>query len=353
MESMRINKQDRAENLIKLTPENLEDLWHIERILAPGDEVEGVSWRTFKASETANAEKKKINVRLRAEKIEFARHANRLRVSGKILSGTPEEFVQVGSYHTLDVEPNFAISIYKEWKMHHLSRIKQAMAETKRPRLYMLVMDEKEAAFATMRGFGASYEWELEYKGSKRDEAKKQAEEGKQFFGELLSRLERLEDVHRIVIAGPGFAASNFMNWAKEKNPKLAARFVLEHCTYADRTGVNELLKKGVVKRVASEERVALELQVMEEFKSAIAKNSERVCYGLANVRAGVESRAALKVLVLDELLRQKKNVEEIVELAQTNGVEVMIFSHESDGGRELAGLGGLAAFLRFALPPT
>ncbi len=350
MESMRINKQDRSENLIKLTPENLEDLWHIERILAEGDQVEGVSWRTFKASEAAAAEKKKINVRLSAEKIEFARHANRLRVSGKIISGTPEEFVQVGSYHTLDVEPNFAISIYKDWKQHHLERIKQAMAETKRPRLYLLVMDEREATFATVRGFGVSYEWELEYKGSKRDEAKKQAEEGKQFFGELLSRLENLKEVHRIVIAGPGFAATNFIKWAKEKNPKLASLFVLEHCTYADRTGVNELLKKGVVGRVASEERVALELQMMEEFKLGIAKSSDKVCYGLKNVRLAVESTAAKKVMVLDEVLRQKKNVEEIIELAQTNGIEVMIFSHESDGGKELAGVGGLAAFLRFSL---
>ena len=348
---MRINKQDRSENLIKLTPENLEDLWHIERILSPGDEVEGISWRTFKASEAAQAEKKKINVRIIAEKIEFARHANRLRVSGKIISGSPEEFVQTGSYHTIDVEPNFPISIYKDWKQHHLARIKQAMVETKRPRLYVLVMDEKEATFATMRGFGASYEWELEYKGSKRDEAKRQAEEGKQFFGEILSRLERLEDAHKIIVAGPGFAATNFMKWAKEKTPKLASRFTLEHCTYADRTGVNELLKKGVVGRVASEERVALELQVMEEFKLAIAKNSNKVCYGLKNVRNAVESTAAQKVIVLDELLRQKKNVEEIIELAQTNGIEVMIFSHESDGGKELAGLGGLAAFLRFALP--
>ncbi len=350
---MKIGKQDKAIGLIRLTPENLEDLWHIERVLAPGDEVESVSWRSFKATEGAAAEKKKIDIRLSIEKIEFARHANRLRLTGKILSGTPEEFVQVGSYHTIDVEPNFAISVFKEWKDHHLSRLRQAMAETKRPRLYILVLDEREALLASMRGYGVNYDWELELSGSKRDEAKKQAESLKQYFGELLSRLQRLEGTHKIILAGPGFAPENFLKYAKEKDGKLASRFVLEHCTYADRTGVTELLKKGVVSRVAADERVALELQVMEEFKTSIAKGSDKVCYGLKNVKQAVETTAASRVLVLDEVLRQRKDVEEIIEMAEKNKISVMIFSHESDGGHELAGLGGLAAFLRFSLPPA
>ncbi|MDE1798401.1 MAG: pelota family protein, partial [Candidatus Micrarchaeota archaeon] len=215
---MKITKQDRKENLIRLVPENLEDLWHIERILAPGDEVESASWRSFKATEGATAEKKKIDIRLLIEKIEFARHANRLRLTGKILSGTPAEFVQVGSYHTVDVEPHFPLSIYKEWKEHHLSRLKQAMAETKRPLLYILVLDERNALLSSMRGFGVHYDWELELSGSKRDEAKKQAESQKQYLGELLSRLQRLEGTHKIIVAGPGFAPDNFLKFAKEKD---------------------------------------------------------------------------------------------------------------------------------------
>lgn len=350
---MKIIKQDRKERLIRLMPENLEDLWHLERILASGDQVEGVSWRSFKAAEGAQAEKKKITVLISVEKVEFARHANRLRLTGPILSGTPLEFVQAGSYHTLDVEPDFSVSIFKDWKEHHLSRLKQAMAETKRPRLHILVMDEKHAVMASVRGYGVDYDWELDLAGSKRDEGKRQSEDLRQFFGELLSRLQRLEGTHKIILAGPGFAPENFAKFAKEKDGKLASRFVMEHCTYAERSGVNELMKKGVVSRAAADERVALEMQMMDEFKTAIARGSQKVCYGLRQVRTAVEISAAAKVMVLDEVLRQRKDVEDIIELAEQSKVPVMIFSHESDGGRELAGMGGLAAFLRFALPPT
>jgi len=347
---MKIVKQDRKERLIKLVPENLEDLWHLERILAPGDEAEAVSWRTFKASETAQAEKKKITVRLFLEKIEFARHANRLRLMGKILSGTPIEFVQVGSYHTIDCEPDFALSIYKDWKEHHLSRLKQAIAETKRPKLHVLVLDEREALLASLRGYGVNYDWELERSGSKRDEPKRQNEAHSQFFGELLARLQRIEGNNKIIVAGPGFAPENFSKFAKERDHKLASRFVMEHCTYADRTGVNELLKKGVLSRVAADERVALEMAAMESFKEAVSKGSKKVCYGLKNVRQAVESGAAEKLMVLDELLRSRKDVEDIIETAEKMKTPVMIFSHESDGGHELAGIGGLAAFLRYAM---
>ncbi|MFH1306696.1 MAG: mRNA surveillance protein pelota [Candidatus Micrarchaeota archaeon] len=346
---MKILKQDKKEGLIRLIPENLEDLWHLERVLASGDKVQSISWRSFKANEKASPDKKKINVKLIAEKIEFARHANRLRITGPIESGTPEEFVQVGSYHTIDIEPGFPVTIYKDWREHHLTRLKKAINETKRPMLYILAMDEKKALFASILGFGVNYNWELEYKGSKREDAKRQTEALRQYFGEIFSRIERL-DVHKIIVAGPGFAAQNFAQFAKQKNPKLASRFVMEHCTYAERSGVNELLKKGIISRVAKEERVASEMQIMEEFKIKLAKNSDKICYGLKNVKTAVEISAAEKILVLDELLRNRKDVDEIIELAEKNKVKIMIFSHESDGGKELEGFGGLISFLRFAI---
>ena len=52
----------------------------------------------------------------------------------------------------------------------------------------------------------------------------------------------------------------------------------------------------------------------------------------------------------IDEVLRQRKDVEEIIEAAEKNKIRVMIFSHESDGGRELDGFGGFAALLRFKM---
>ena len=129
-------------------------------------------------------------------------------------------------------------------------------------------------------------------------------------------------------------------------------QFVMEYCTYAERSGVNELMKNGIVTRAAKDERVALEMQVMDEFKLKLAKNSDKICYGVKNVQNAVDASAADKILVLDELLRKRKDVDNLIETAEKNKVKIMIFSHESDGGKELEGFGGLIVFLRFALPP-
>ena len=343
---MKLGKQDPKEGEIRLTPENTEDLWHIERILQIGDRILSKTWRRYKAVEEDSGEKKLVTMKLLVEKVEFSPFANRLRVTGKIIEGTPVEFVQIGSYHTIDIEQDLPVSIIKDkWMSHHLSRIKQAIAETKRPKLAMLVLDESKAIFATLRGYGVQYELELENNASKRDD--KFDEKKQSFFGEILKKLQSMQ-VGRIIVAGPGFGKENLMKFIKQKDSKLASRIILEHCSYAERTGINELLKRGVVGKVAEEERAANELQLMDKFSVELKKDSGLVAYGLEDVRNAVSSSAVESLLVLDELLRNNKEIEQVVEEAEKRKVKLIVFSHESDGGRELAGYGGFAALLRF-----
>ena len=345
---MKLGKQDPKEGEIRLTPENTEDLWHIERILQIGDRVLSKTWRRYKAVEGDAGEKKAVTIKLLVEKVEFSPFANRLRVTGKILEGTPEEFVQQGAYHTIDIEQDFPFSIIKDkWMSHHLSRIKQAIAETKRPKLGIVVLDESKAIFATLRGYGVQYELELENNASKRDdnfEAK-----GQQFFSDILKKLQSMQ-VGRIIVAGPGFGKENLMKFIKQKDGKLSQRIILEHCSYAERSGVNELMKNGIVSKVAEEERAANEMVLMEKFNTELKKDSGLVSYGIDDVRNAVSSSAVESLLVLDELLRTNKEIESVVEEAEKRKVKLVVFSHESDGGRELSGYGGFAALLRFKM---
>ncbi len=343
---MKLGKQDPKEGEIRLTPENTEDLWHIERLLQPGDRILAKSFRRYKATEGDAGEKKLVTIKLLVEKAEFSPFANRLRVTGKIVEGSPAEFVQLGSYHTIDVEQDFPVSIIKEkWLGHHMQRIKQAIAETKRPKLAMLVLDESKAIFATLRGYGVQYELELENNASKRDD--RFDEKAQAFFGEIVKKLSSLQ-VGRIIVAGPGFGKENLMKFIKQRQPDLAKKIILEHCTYAERTGINELLKRGVVGKVASEERSANELELMERFSTELRKDSGLVAYGTKEVAAAVQSSAVEILMVEDELLRNDKAIEAVVEEAEKRKVKLVIFSHESDGGRELSGYGGFAALLRF-----
>jgi len=345
---MKIGRQDVSEGEIRLTPENTEDLWHIERILMPGDRVASKSFRRFKATEGDAGEKKAVNIRLLVEKVEFSRFANRLRVTGKIIEGSPAEFVQLGAYHTIDVEQDHPVSIFKgRWHSHQLERIKQAVSETKRPKVGMLVLDESKAIFATLRGYGVEYELELENSASKRDD--KFEEKAASFFGEIVKKLSSTK-AGRIIVAGPGFAPENLMKFIKQKDPSLVKRIIVDHCTYAERSGINELLKRGTVSKVAEEERAEQELLLMEKFNTELRRESGLVAYGLKEVKGAIDSSAVGKLLVVDELLRNNREIEDAVDAAEKRKVKLVVFSHESDGGRELLGYGGFAALLKFRL---
>lgn len=332
---------------VKLIPECLEDLWHVERVLEEGDSVIARSWRKYKVSEGEEGEKKPITVELEAEKIEFSKFANRIRVTGKIKAGTPEEYVQIGSYHTIDIELDKPVTIVKRWKGYQLDRLKKAVKETRRPRVGIVVMDERKALFAVLRGYGVDFGVEIFNEATKGDE--KHEEKTKQYYGDVMKKAEALE-VGKIVIAGPGFAKDGVKKFIQGKNQELLKKIVFETCSYAERSGVNELLKGGAISKIADEEKVEREMILIEKFKAEIGKESGLAAYGYDEVRKAVDYSAVSDLFIVDELLRKDKRMEELLGDAEKKRVGITIFSKESSSGEELSGFGGIAGLLRFRI---
>src|SRR3989338_9122026 len=341
---MRILKLDQKTCELRLLLENLEDLWHLERVLEPGDIIESDTFRTVKIGD--REEKKPVHIAISVEQIEFSKSLNRLRMLGKIIRGSPEEFVQMGKYHTIEAEPRSKLDIQKKWKIYQINRLRQAEKETKKPKLRIIVLDDEKALTAIVRGYGVEYGPEFHFAGSKRDE--KYEERAREYFGKVAAEIEKHEE--RYVVAGPGFTKDNLKKFIEDKNSKLLNKISFESCSYAERSGVNELFKNGVIERVMGDERLAKELQLVEQVMIEINKDSGLAEYGLAQVKAAAEAYAVGKLLVLDELLRTSKEAEEVVELAGKNKAEIIIFSSESDGGARLKGLGKIAALLKFKM---
>jgi len=346
---MRILSQDKKSGLVKLVPETTEDLWHIERVLMAGDSIIAKSWRRFKIEGSDEAgEKKPVNITLRVEKTEFSPHVNRLRVSGKIIDGSPQEFVQIGSYHTIDVENGFPLTIVKQnWRQHQIDRLSQAVRETKRPLVGIVVLDESKAIFAQVKGFGIDYLFEIEANASKRDE--KFSEKQLQYFGDVASKLGTFQ-TSKTVVAGPGFAKDNLKKFLQQKNPGILKKLVFDSVSNSERSGVVELLKRGAISKVMQEERVEQELVLVEQLKAQLSRGGGLATYGILQVSGALGASAVSHILVADELLRQNQEVDELIEGAYKRKVKVTVFSSASQGGQELAAFGGFAALLRFKI---
>jgi protein pelota len=356
---MRIIRIDYAERELRVEPHSLEDLWLLAKLLEPGDRVEGRSFRTWRPpgreGRPGAAEKKAVKLLVEVESVEFAEAVNKLRVTGVIRAGHPEEYVSTGEHHTLDVEPRTAVTIRKkELTPYHRKLLEEAGKRARAVNALILAMDEKKATAARLTNRGIEWAFEIESEADKRLPSARFEELQKKYYAELQAALERDAAV-RVVIAGPGFAAEDFKKHLARRKPELLEKASFEHCSTAERSGILELLKQGLLQRLLGELRLEEEFKLLEELKMHLGKGDGLAVYGWAAVEPAVQARAAHTLLILDELLRvgdskagrTREDAGALVEQAERGGARLLIFEGADDAGREFKGF-KLAALLRY-----
>lgn len=346
---MKVLQLDRVEGVIRLRVDSLDDLWHLHELVTPADEATATTWRTAeldrKDSERAGkAEKRAMTLTVRVESVEWDAYSNRLRLLGPITAG-PQD---VGSYHTIVVEPMTEIAIRKPrgLKPHHLERLDEAVAQTAKPQVVFLSIEENEAVVATLRQYGVQKMAEIfgHVSGKMYTTAKGEEEA---FFDEVLMALRDYRpDAAPLLVVGPGFAKERFMSYARWKQPALVKGAAIEATGQAGLTGIHEAIKRGSVERVAKESRVARETALVERFFEALATDKP-AAYGADDVTKAIELGAADIVLVADHLVRAGPG-ERFLELARNTGAQAHVISTHHEAGARFSKLGGIGAMLRY-----
>ncbi|NUN11629.1 mRNA surveillance protein pelota [Candidatus Micrarchaeota archaeon] len=328
-----------------LIPRTLEDLWFLTKIFNKNDEVSGYSFRRFKTdlNRAESGEKKKVFVTVKLDSVEFSESVNKLRLTGVILSGTPEEFVQVGEHHTIDVELDGKIVLHRLLNSYERAIIQESN-KTSSETVLIVIIDERKALLAEVKAQGVKFKGEIHNPASKR-QTKEFDSMKKQFYTELMGVLKNFE--HRIVIAGPGFEKDSFKKYLIEKGFNLE-KTSFEHCSSTEETAVYELLKNGLLEKIFKDQRIAREFKALEEFKLHVSKDDGYAVYGLKDVDQAAQFNAVSKLLVLDELMR-KTEFQELISSIKDSGAEIIVFDSEDDAGKEFATF-KLAAVLRFKL---
>ncbi|MEM3399585.1 MAG: mRNA surveillance protein pelota [Candidatus Micrarchaeia archaeon] len=340
---MRIIHFDEKSGEMKLVPEVAEDLWHIERVLEKGDILSAKTERRFRVQEGDSGEKKPVFIELSAEKIEFSRSENRLRITGKIMRGEPEEYVSIGSYHTIEIELHKPIKITKEWKKHEIERIRNAEHETKKPLITVVAIDEKLATFAHVKGYGVEEAFRITCSASKQDERRE--EKYRKYLSQIMEKISSEEG--KIFIAGPGFAKDDLKKLIEKENHNLLKRIFFDTCSSAEISGVYELLKRGAIAKAIGSMRLEREFEAVESILREISKDG-MAAYGTSEVEKALSYGAVKLLLITDEILRTSQKAQELYDYAEKTGAEVLVVSSETNAGAQLASIGGIAALLRF-----
>ncbi|ACS33600.1 mRNA surveillance protein pelota [Thermococcus gammatolerans] len=354
---MQILEEKPKEGIVKVKAETLDDLWHLYHVIDPGDVVYAKTLRKqAQRSDSLRAEKVEVipvYLGVKAEKINFHKFANQVRVTGPIVYASRDD-VPLGKYHTITIEEGTVVTIQKpRWKEHHIERLKEAIEASKRAKVMIVVIDEGEADIALVREYGVEMVASIRRNlGGKRYNTDRESEE-KRFFHDLAKTMAELmerEKIEKAIVAGPGFVKEDFHKFLRENYPELAKKVVIEDTSVTGRTGIYEVIKRGTVDRVYHENRVAKEVQLVEKVLEHVARNTGLATYGLREVEEAVNYGAVETLLVLDELLKgeHRERIEELMDAVRYARGEVVIVSSEHEGGEKLKALGGLAALLRF-----
>ncbi|WP_435346902.1 mRNA surveillance protein pelota [Haloarchaeobius sp. HRN-SO-5] len=339
---------------ITLVPESLDDLWHLQYVLEPGDLVAGDTTRRIQRDDEqlrdTGGEREHMHVTIGVEDVEFHKFANRLRVSGTIEDCSRED--QLGLHHTLNVEEHDEVEVTKDWKADQLDRLEEAEEAADNPDVAIATVEEGEAHIHTVAQYGTESRGTFTGTTGKGEYARGRSE----LFGELADALARM-DVDAIILAGPGFTKQDALAYIEDEYPEVAEKVtVVDTASVGDR-GVHEVLKRGAVEEVQRETRIAEEADAIDELTRRIATGHE-AAYGPEAVEKAADYGAIDRLLLLDEKLREERgpegewdlDVNDLITDVERKGGEITVFSSEFPPGQQLKNLGGIAALLRYRL---
>ncbi|MFI5412936.1 MAG: peptide chain release factor 1, partial [Candidatus Micrarchaeales archaeon] len=185
-----------------------------------------------------------------------------------------------------------------------------------------------------------------------------------------------------LIVGGPGPAKENFVK-AKTMNYQIKVLGTFDTGYTDESAGVNELLERS--KEVLEEQEAIQERKIMDRFLTEVSRNGLAV-YGYEAVKKMLNSSNVFKLLVSEgieltkveykcsncgteitkieqgnsrmgkhedggtlEIVKQTDAVEELLDIADKNNVDIVFVSDDSQYGKELLlGFGGIAAILKY-----
>eukprot|EP00824_Muranothrix_gubernata_P006734 TRINITY_DN18668_c2_g1_i1.p1 TRINITY_DN18668_c2_g1~~TRINITY_DN18668_c2_g1_i1.p1 ORF type:complete len:672 (+),score=102.86 TRINITY_DN18668_c2_g1_i1:95-2017(+) len=346
-------------------------MWHLFHLIVVGDTVKATTLRRVKqetSTGTVSSDRMRVTLMLRIIKVDFDPQATSLRLSGRNVE--ENEFVKMGQYHTLDVEPNRNITLYKdEWDMLFLERLKEATDPTVTADLAAVIMQEGLAHVClitrSMTILRARVETTIP---RKRKGAQSSRDKALLTFNEnvlqAILRHVNFEVVKCVVVASPGFVKDEFLEYLFAEAVRRNLRPLLEnrgkflgcHASTGHKHSLKEvLLDPGVQNRMA-DTKAAGEVRILQRFFELLGSDPDRTSYGPRHVQRANENQAIQVLMVTDQLIRAhdvatRHKYVRLVESVKESGGDVYIFSTMHVSGEQLARLSGIAALLRFPLP--
>ena len=330
-----------SEGEIRLFPESVDDLWHINHLIRDGDLIFADTFRSLDSqtdkTRPEKAEKKPVRLGIRVEKTEFHPDTARLRISGVIEHGP-----DTGFYHTINLETGREVSIIKRWTSIERERIERAVSVSTTGIVHVVAIEEGEAQVYRIRQYGPEHVLTITSGGGKREGVDTKTG----FFEEISQALSTVTG--SIVIAGPGFVKDDYLLYARRTDTDMADRMLASETRRTGRGAVQEVIGQGILERITQDLQLGREVTLIEELLRRMGGTGP-AAYGFDEVQTAVQYGAVSDILVIDMQVCEKE-INSLLESADQMRAKITVFSSEFEPGKQLSAIGGIAAILRFPI---
>lgn len=365
---------DGASTPVTLLPVEPEDMWHANNLISPEDIIKAHAVRKVTTeSKTGSTQSERVHTDLtiRVTSTFFDAAASQLHVSGTVI--VENSFVNIGQYHTLDLELGRPFTI---WKAHGWDSVAQetladALKQDKEGAVAAVVMQEGIANICLITEYRTILKQRVESTIPKKRAASSDQTSGmRRFFDKVLGTLTRSVDFSSprpLLLASPGFVAGDFKKFIGEEGARrgdkmlmaMAKEATVVHSSSGHLHSLNEILKSPEVLATMKEMKFSKETRAMDEFFDRLRRDDGRAWYGASTVAKAVNEGAVGRgggvLLVNNSLFRSldiatRKKYVALVDKVREDGGDARILSSDHESGQRLDALGGIAALLTYPI---
>jgi len=355
---LRLLMKDMKSGSVELEAEDSDDLWHLYNLIDRGDRVCGNTLREVKVSRGSGEERggrKRVFLCIEVEDMGFQSFTERLRIKGRVVSG-PEEMNIQGSYHSFAVAPHDRITITKdEWLSFHQERLTKSLSKV-RPKVLIVTIDDQEAVLFMLNDYEVQTLLSVEshIPGKYVESPDRSAIKSKYLVaiadevGRILGR-EKLD----VIVAGPGFTKVDLTKQLKSRFKGIV--LFEETASTVGEPAVREVMNRGTFAKVMERSALMQDTRLIDEMLSRLASRPNLVAYGVDEVGKAVERGAVETLMISEKLFKEldhdrRRQIEAICKKAEGYQGKVFFVGSAHEKGRQLVGLGGVAALLRFPI---
>ena len=344
---MKVVATDLRRGIVRVRVETVDDLWVLKNIIKIGDVVVGRTLRDVKI-EGEGKRRLPMTLAIKVKKVYFQSFSSRLRVHGTIIEG-PDGYGLKGSHHTLNIDVGSEIDIIKDsWSKAELDRLKSMSKRW--VKALLIAADFDELSMAILYNQGVRYILDKALPGiNSRDPDS--IERIAKTISKHVVEIVKNEEPEVIIVGSPAILRDYITNFIKEEIGNNVKVFK-DSVSSGGRAGIEELIRRDIVKKLLKEV-VTIEIEeVMNEFMKYLTSKPERVAYGIEDVRAAILANAVKKLLINEDLLSSDMRdlIDEMIGSVEGKGGYVRIVPKECPSHLKINALGGIVAILKYDL---